>query len=62
MSKKLYIINGPNLNLLGTREPEKYGNISLDEINKLCSEKCNNYNLDLSFFQSISHFLKSISV
>ena len=29
MSKKLYIINGPNLNLLGTREPEKYGNISL---------------------------------
>ncbi|MAK05921.1 MAG: 3-dehydroquinate dehydratase, partial [Rhodospirillaceae bacterium] len=28
MSKKLYIINGPNLNLLGKREPEKYGNIS----------------------------------
>ena len=35
MSKKLYIINGPNLNLLGTREPEKYGNISLDKIKKL---------------------------
>ena len=52
MSKKLYIINGPNLNLLGTREPEKYGNISLDKIKKLCLEKCKNYNLDLSFFQS----------
>jgi len=50
LSKKLYIINGPNLNLLGTREPEKYGNISLDKIKKLCTEKCNNYNLDLSFF------------
>ena len=52
MSKKLYIINGPNLNLLGTREPEKYGNISLDKIKKLCLEKCKNYNLDLIFFQS----------
>ena len=52
LSKKLYIINGPNLNLLGTREPEKYGNISLDKIKKLCLEKCKNYNLDLSFFQS----------
>ena len=52
MSKKLYIINGPNLNLLGTREPEKYGNISLDKIKNLCSEKCNYHNLDLNFFQS----------
>ena len=52
MIKKLYIINGPNLNLLGTREPEKYGKISLDEIKNLCSEKCDNYNFDLSFFQS----------
>ena len=52
MSKKLYIINGPNLNLLGVREPEKYGNISLDKINVLCSEKCNEYNIHLSFFQS----------
>ena len=52
MNKKLYIINGPNLNLLGTREPEKYGNVSLDEINTLCSKKCNDCNLDLIFFQS----------
>ena len=52
MSKKLYILNGPNLNLLGTREPEKYGNVSLDKIKTLCDEKCNDHNLDLNFFQS----------
>ena len=52
MIKKLYIINGPNLNLLGTREPEKYGNISIDKLKNLCSEKCDNYNFNLSFFQS----------
>ena len=51
-NKKLYIINGPNLNLLGTREPEKYGNTSLDKIKTLCIKKCKNYSLDLSFFQS----------
>ncbi len=52
MSKKLYIINGPNLNLLGTREPQKYGNLSLDKIKSLCNEKCNYHKLDLNFFQS----------
>jgi len=52
LSKKLYILNGPNLNLLGSREPEKYGNISLDKIKILCNKKCNDHNLYLSFFQS----------
>ena len=52
MSKIIYIINGPNLNLLGKREPEKYGNFSLDKIKTLCSEKCKNYDLGLNFFQS----------
>ena len=52
MSKKLYIINGPNLNLLGIREPDKYGNVSLDKIKILCNEKCNQLKLNLSFFQS----------
>ena len=52
LSKKLYIINGPNLNLLGSREPEKYGNVSLHKIKKFCIEKCKNYKLELCFFQS----------
>ena len=52
MKKKLYIINGPNLNLLGKREPEKYGHISLANIKSLCQHKCDGYNLDLNFFQS----------
>ena len=52
MNKKLYILNGPNLNLLGTREPEKYGNTSLENVKSLCNEKCINNELDLHFFQS----------
>ena len=52
MIKKLYILNGPNLNLLGTREPEKYGNTSLENVKSLCNEKCISNELDLNFFQS----------
>ena len=52
MKKKLYIINGPNLNLLGKREPEKYGHLSLHDINSKCQQKCNGYGLELIFFQS----------
>ena len=52
MIKKLYILNGPNLNLLGTREPEKYGNTSLENVKSLCNEKCIINELDLHFFQS----------
>ena len=52
MIKKLYILNGPNLNLLGTREPEKYGITSLENVKSLCNEKCINNELDLHFFQS----------
>ena len=52
MIKKLYILNGPNLNLLGTREPEKYGNTSLENVKSLCNEKCINNEFDLHFFQS----------
>ncbi len=49
---KIIILNGPNLNLLGEREKEKYGNITLIDIEKNCKEFARKNNIDLSFFQS----------
>ena len=50
--KKILILNGPNLNLLGNRETDVYGSKSLDDIEKLCEEKCNLLKLNLKFIQS----------
>ena len=52
MKDKIYIINGPNLNKLGTREPDKYGKIKLQEIENLCKRKCEAFDLSCLFFQS----------
>ncbi len=49
---KVLVINGPNLNLLGKREPEIYGSLTLSEIEKLCLEKATALGLSLEFFQS----------
>lgn len=51
---KIIIINGPNLNLLGEREPEIYGYDSLEEINNWIKNHNSCQNLDLEFFQSNS--------
>lgn len=48
----IYIINGPNLNLLGTREPEIYGRATLGEIGKLCAERGRGHGLSTVFLQS----------
>ena len=50
--KKIVIINGPNLNLLGQREEEIYGKDSLDQIKNNCLKKAKELNLDIDFFQS----------
>ena len=52
MSKKIEIINGPNLNLLGKREPDIYGKSTLEDINKDLSSYAKKIGLDASFFQS----------
>ena len=52
--KKIIIINGPNLNLLGNREKDVYGDISLQDIEKKTKAKCKEMNMDLFFCQSNS--------
>jgi 3-dehydroquinate dehydratase II len=48
----IYIINGPNLNLLGTREPEIYGRTTLGEIEALCAARAKSHGLTTVFLQS----------
>lgn len=50
--KKVLIINGPNLNLLGEREPEVYGHDTLADIEKYIVEHQNAVGFELIFFQS----------
>ncbi len=52
MKHKIIVINGPNLNLLGEREKEKYGNFTLKEIEKNCLKYAKINNIEVSFFQS----------
>ena len=52
MTEKILVINGPNLNLLGSREKEKYGNTSLQDIQKRCTDHASKINLDIDFKQS----------
>ena len=52
MAKTVYVLNGPNLNLLGTREPEKYGRSSLADVEKLCRASAKRNGFDLVFHQS----------
>ena len=49
MTKKILIINGPNLNLLGEREESKYGKITLEEVKKNCESHAKSIGLEIKF-------------
>lgn len=49
---RILVLHGPNLNLLGTREPEHYGRVTLSDINKSLAEMAESAGADLESFQS----------
>jgi len=51
---KIIIIHGPNLNMLGKREPEVYGNTSISDLNKIIGDEARKLKLDVNYFQSNS--------
>jgi 3-dehydroquinate dehydratase-2 len=52
MPKTVYVLNGPNLNLLGLREPDIYGHSTLADVEKLCRAAADKHGLDVEFRQS----------
>jgi 3-dehydroquinate dehydratase-2 len=50
--KTVYVFNGPNLNLLGTREPQIYGAQTLADVEALCRKACEQHGFKLDFRQS----------
>jgi 3-dehydroquinate dehydratase-2 len=50
--RTVLVLNGPNLNLLGTREPAVYGTATLADVEKLCRQEAGRYGLDVEARQS----------
>ena len=49
MAKTIYVLNGPNMNLLGTRQPELYGRATLKDVEKLCGRTAKQHGFELAF-------------
>ena len=52
MPKPIYVLSGPNLNLLGTREPEIYGHHTLEDVKRLCEARASALGREIVFRQS----------
>jgi len=52
MFSRVHVLNGPNLNMLGTREPELYGHQTLAELETLCHRAATRHGLELVFKQT----------
>lgn len=52
MAKPVYVLNGPNLNLLGKRQPDVYGTATLSDVEKLTRARAGELGLDVEFRQS----------
>jgi 3-dehydroquinate dehydratase-2 len=52
MAKSILVLNGPNLNLLGTRQPEVYGSTTLADVEAMCAEKARALGIEIDFRQS----------
>ncbi|MFG6402630.1 MULTISPECIES: type II 3-dehydroquinate dehydratase [unclassified Microbacterium] len=52
MKRKLFVLNGPNLNMLGLREPGLYGSATLDDVRADCERLAEDFGFDLFFAQS----------
>ena len=52
MAARILVLNGSNLNMLGTREPALYGHQTLDDIREMCARRAGALDLDIDFRQS----------
>ncbi len=52
MTQSLYILNGPNLNMLGRRETDIYGDVTLEAIARSCTRRAGTHGFDVAFHQS----------